>query len=527
MAFHVFLARGPIRDYAPTYDEPLHLTSGYVYLKTADYRINGYHHPAFGEMWAALPLLWMNVPIPKDHNAWILKRWDPLSQFRFADTFLYKNTISAERLMEAGRWMQVGLSLILGVLVGFVAWKLGGAWSAFFSLVFWALSPTVLANGTLVSTDMAFATTTFLFFASFLLPPNKMQAFLSGTALGFSLVSKYFAIANLPMLICVAAFQWAKDRKLFWEKAKKYGSLQYLFYFFIGVFLIFVVVYQGFDFSVFSSGIQRIFGRSQMGRASFFMGGHRNEGWLFYFPVLFLLKTPIPLLFAFVAASVFSLRKKIHVPSVLWIPPILFFLLACLSKVQIGHRYILMVYPFLFVVGGLALAQNVAMRWMGGVGVLWLLASAWWVHPHFLPYFNELIGGPAQGYKYFTDSNNDWGQGIKGLSAVLEPSDLENGIYLSYFGVADPHVYGLKYYDVGSDAIAAHSDDSTFRQLKPTKFAISITNLQATYYSHKDVFSWLGEFEPWKRVGHSIFIYDFKNRPDALSRLEQLRTGRG
>ena len=149
------------------------------------------------------------------------------------------------------------------------------------------------------------------------------------------------------------------------------------------------------------------------------------------------------------------------------------------------------------------------------------------VRPHFLPYFNEAVGGPSQGYRYFTDSNVDWGQGLKELALALEPEDLKNGIYLSYFGVADPHSYALIYRDIGSDAIAGHKDDSSLAGLTPTKFAISVTNLQATYYVDKEVFSWLKDMTPWKKVGYSIFIYDFKNNPEALSRLERLRTGHG
>jgi len=102
---HIFLAKGPIDLYSPTYDEPLHLTAGYVYLETHDYRINGHHHPPFGEMWAALPLLFMKPILPKQHEAWLEQKWNAFSQYQFVDTFLYKNRVLAECMMSAGRWM--------------------------------------------------------------------------------------------------------------------------------------------------------------------------------------------------------------------------------------------------------------------------------------------------------------------------------------------------------------------------------------------------------------------------------------
>lgn len=116
----------------------------------------------------------------------------------------------------------------------------------------------------------------------------------------------------------------------------------------------------------------------------------------------------------------------------------------------------------------------------------------------------------------------DWGQGLKELSLALEDRDLRNGIYLSYFGVADPHAYGIKFIDVGSDSITQRTDDRNLKGLDPQKFALSVTNLQATYYADKHVFDWLKEIKPWKKVAYSIFVYDFKNSPEALSRLKQL-----
>ena len=36
-------------------------------------------------------------------------------------------------------------------------------------------------------------------------------------------------------------------------------------------------------------------------------------------------------------------------------------------------------------------------------------------YPHHLSYFNEIAGGPRNGYQYVTDSNYDWGQDLKNL----------------------------------------------------------------------------------------------------------------
>src|SRR6267378_3468630 len=46
-----------------TYDEAVHLTAGFSYLTTGDYRLNP-EHPPFSKMLAALPLLFLNPRLP-------------------------------------------------------------------------------------------------------------------------------------------------------------------------------------------------------------------------------------------------------------------------------------------------------------------------------------------------------------------------------------------------------------------------------------------------------------------------------
>jgi Dolichyl-phosphate-mannose-protein mannosyltransferase len=55
---------------------------------------------------------------------------------------------------------------------------------------------------------------------------------------------------------------------------------------------------------------------------------------------------------------------------------------------------------------------KMAPLFMAACGVLatWLVASSFWLYPHNLMYFNEAIGGPANGYKHLRGSNLDWGQ---------------------------------------------------------------------------------------------------------------------
>ncbi len=89
-------------------------------------------------------------------------------------------------------------------------------------------------------------------------------------------------------------------------------------------------------------------------------------------------------------------------------------------------------------------------------------------------------------------------------------------IYFSYFGSADPGYYGIKYYNLGF--ISSIDRPHTATEL-PNKekalFAISATNLQATYYPDKNIFAWLKNFTPSTIVGNSIFVYDITTSSEA------------
>jgi hypothetical protein len=57
------------------------------------------------------------------------------------------------------------------------------------------------------------------------------------------------------------------------------------------------------------------------------------------------------------------------------------------------------------------------------VGALacWLAVSSLSSHPHYLSYFNEIAGGPGNGWRWLLDSNIDWGQDDEYVRNVYVP----------------------------------------------------------------------------------------------------------
>jgi hypothetical protein len=131
------------------------------------------------------------------------------------------------------------------------------------------------------------------------------------------------------------------------------------------------------------------------------------------------------------------------------------YLPACLlSHLNIGQRHILPTYPAMFVLAGAAAAWLVQRHWVRWVMtsllvalLVWFIGASVFVRPHYLAYFNELVGGPRQGYRHLVDSSLDWGQDLPGLRQYLDSHGLnqpgQTQVYLSYFGTGDPAYYGI------------------------------------------------------------------------------------
>jgi hypothetical protein len=75
---------------------------------------------------------------------------------------------------------------------------------------------------------------------------------------------------------------------------------------------------------------------------------------------------------------------------------------------QLGIRYILPALPFLVILAAAAARDGV--RWPRAPWLLaaWAVLSALSYHPHYIAYFNELIGHRVNAYRYLADSNLDW-----------------------------------------------------------------------------------------------------------------------
>jgi hypothetical protein len=190
-------------------------------------------------------------------------------------------------------------------------------------------------------------------------------------------------------------------------------------------------------------------------------------------------------------------------------------LLTLTRGINIGHRHLLPLYPFLFVLAARAAAWA-AGRWREGArrpGAAVALLAAWYVagtlhvHPHYLAYFNEAAGGPRNGYRLLVDASLDWGQDLIHLREWAERHGTP-ALKLSYFGTADP-----EYYRVPAQTLPGYMrpvPGKTVREVRPGDvLAVSATNLQGVYIEKEalPLMERLRLRQPIDSVGWSILIY--------------------
>lgn len=160
----------------------------------------------------------------------------------------------------------------------------------------------------------------------------------------------------------------------------------------------------------------------------------------YYFPLALCIKSPLPML-VLPAFLVIVCRRALRNWACVAALAFLFFTLVC--RVQTGIRLVLPLMSLAVI--GLAAAlvvgwqQLSGSRWRPGITVCaaccgaWLLCISWSVWPHGLCYTNELWGGTANGYRCLSDSNYDWGQGLKELAQWQEAHQVRD-LHVLYYG---------------------------------------------------------------------------------------------
>ena len=348
-----------------------------------------------------------------------------------------------------------------------------------------ALSPNLIAHGALATMELplvAFTTAMFWLFWRFLESRRWPWFWASASMAGVAFSCKYTAIIVPPILALVwgvASWQGGERRAIALARRVAFGMLGFLL-----VMLGANVVATGFARIPLSTSrgdhptLERWLGAAgaesarglyetalpqdwvgfatQMhhqasGGPSYLWGERRMKGWWYYYLVAMAVK--IPLAFWLLAAARLVLvragncepARRSH-DGLLPLVFLLFLMIAAAGSARnYGVRYLLPLAPLAIVwVSALGEVRGAVFpRIAVAAGLAGYAAAAAGIHPHELTYFNALAGGPRGGRRILSDSNLDWGQGLKSLVRLQQGQPEFQDLTLYYFGDSEPSNYGV------------------------------------------------------------------------------------
>jgi hypothetical protein len=487
-----------------TSDELTHLASGYTYLRTGEFRLNP-QHPPLVKLASALPLLFMNLTVDLADPA---LRVDPPREWDFGFTFFEHN--DADRMLFWARLPVVGLSLLAAYGTYRWARAMCGASAGLMALFLYAFDPTLIAHSRFVTMDVpltCFFVLTLYGLWRYVRSDRWRDLVATGVSLGAALATKYSGLILVPLVGILLALARPPG-----GGARARGRRAVLAFAAI-LAVAFPVVLASYLFTAgpgaYWNGLRQV-NRDHDPRHLYYLAGEfREGGFPHYFLVAFLIKTPLPtiLLLAFSVVLFRRLRAARRIDDVFLVLPAAVVLLVTSTLADnLGVRYLLPVYPLLFIwVSRLAqdLLRHRVGKVAGAVLAAWYLASAAFIYPDHLAYFNELVGGPRNGHRYLDDSNIDWGQDLKRLKAYMDRNGIEE-VRLLYFGNASPVYYGIRWRDV--------QDAEWAGEPPPGIYAVS-THLLIRGEHHARTkglrTDWLSRYRPIGRVGYSIYLFRF------------------
>jgi hypothetical protein len=600
-------------------DELAHIPAGYGYVSQLSYDLNA-EHPPLVKALAMLPVLFLQPQpnFPTMSTAWTTEvdgQWDMGEQFLYGMNSAGQPINDANAIIQTARIFPILLTILTIILIYVLARRQLGAWWALMPAFLFALDPTILAHGHYVTTDVgaAFAVVlSFFFFLRYLERPTTGNLWLAGLAFGIGQITKFSTPLITVSFILITLFIWAREmlavqHRWSWRGARWLWKLIIIIvigYVFVvyPVYFLFTVNYpiakqvsdttailtsfasgptpagqvcSGMrclaDLDIWAAhipalrpyaeyllGLLMSLQRADGGNTIYFLGHVVNSGGWIYFPVLFLLKEPVPTLIIIFLALVLAvwwaikdwiIKRKLTsgLPEFSFASFIfIYWAYSIHSPLNIGIRHIIPTLPLIYI-----LAAGIWKKWVMRFNIfdlrrtiiamaakyifllallIWLILETLFAAPYFLSYFNEFGGGIWGGYHYVADSNYDWGQDLLRLQNWVDTSDVigsNEQIAVDYFGGGDPSYY-----------LGAREVDWSSAQGNPAAqgihwLAISINNLEIDTQplvagesrSASDTYSWLTALRPattstnWfgstmgnvpmpdYRIGTSIFVY--------------------
>ncbi|MFH0792351.1 MAG: glycosyltransferase family 39 protein [bacterium] len=316
-----------------TMDELSHIPAGYSYITQRDMRINAEHPPLIKDL-AGLPLLFIRgINFPTNEDVWVNglnNQWD------YGHVFLFEMNNPASLMIFWSRIPMLFVLMILGIYLFKWTSEIFGKRAGLLALFLYTFSPTFLAHGRLVTTDVGAAAGAFVasyYFVKFLKSNTKKNLIFAGIAFGIAELLKFSLILLLPLFALTATI-WVFSKTENWKSFLK-TLFSFAVYSIIIVTIGYLLLYPIYLYHVsgypverqlsdtelllassnlrpladlvifmadkpilrpyaqYALGLLMVFQRVSGGNTTYFMGEITSVAWANYFPVVYLIKETI------------------------------------------------------------------------------------------------------------------------------------------------------------------------------------------------------------------------------------------
>jgi len=441
------LAVGAGWNNSATNDEPYHTLAAFTYVHDGHADLNP-EHPPLAKLLAGLSLQALGL---RGTQAPAVARLHVLTEE--IRRFLYFNTRPALTILRTARMAMLPFLALL--LWGVWRWGclIGGRPVAVLATVAVATQPLVLGHAFVVHTDLASAATFLaaLLALEFWLAGRKLGWVAFGLWLGLALLTKFSAAYLVPLSavrLLVHVLRTRRHRLLaayagagalalgvvlagYWPLLRNVSTGEER-----ATIATYMALWPGSAVTLdrlkalaalspslahYGLGLAYVRFTGLHGHLNYLFGKVSTEGFPFYFPVAFALKTTLPFLILTLAGFVSLVRRRDGGSLVVASYALCYFLVLGASGYNIGARHLMPVIPLLAVLG--AQAASGWTRPLRGALAGTLALGALLPFPHYISHFSLLAGGQARGSRILSDSNVDWEQDWVRVAREAERND--------------------------------------------------------------------------------------------------------
>ena len=472
------------RDNSATFDEPFHIYAGYLQWKHGYVLLN----PPLITSFFTLPLLGMNLPEPPITSDLPggERTYDNL-EFQGGKALVFQNDTNA--ILFRTRMTAMVFTVVLALLVFAAARDMFGVGAGLIALGLMAFDPTLMGHSALATLDAGNACLMFwaiYAFYRYVKSPTAWRLIATGVIVGLALAAKHSAILLFPTMGVLAIIEVVWRGKLDLELAAppvRAGrhALRLALALTVILAISMTILWGSYGFR-YAPGDAVPFNppmKTQLDRVpsalegrllgeidglhllpapytyafanilsqaksytSYLMGVAYPHAVWFYFPITLLIKSSLTFLILLVisagAVAIGAVRLSRGI-LYMGISALVFMAFAVTGGMNIGVRHILPVYVFLSVpIAGASWSLMQRNRsWIYAVVALLVFQAGSVLHayPAYISYTNEVFGGPANSYKYVSDSSSEWGQQLNAVRRYVDARGIKN-CWFAYFNQA-------------------------------------------------------------------------------------------